>query len=171
MDNNRVIQALNILHIEGREDLLFEGVLEHAWVCLKRPKRASSEGVAGAVTACVSPQKSKKFKQKSVSGRKVSVSPERDAVRAINVEMGLPARSIVARRGGLRFAQRSGASLRQRVAGRGRDMNVQGAVAAQSRMGARIQTCMRTVSIASRGEELKKFYSPRKQPRNEERLH
>ncbi|KAJ1115437.1 hypothetical protein NDU88_003661 [Pleurodeles waltl] len=79
MEPNRVVQALKVLHDEGREDLLREGVLEQAWVGIKRPKRLSAEGVSAAVAACTSPVKqSKKFKSKSVGGRKVARSPQSD---------------------------------------------------------------------------------------------
>ncbi|KAJ1119747.1 hypothetical protein NDU88_007932 [Pleurodeles waltl] len=73
--SNRVIEPLKVLQEEGREDLLQQGVLEQDWVGLKRPKRASSEGVAAAVKAYSSPlRSSKKFKQKSVMGRKYTES-------------------------------------------------------------------------------------------------
>ncbi|KAJ1116319.1 hypothetical protein NDU88_004534 [Pleurodeles waltl] len=75
------------------------------------------------VLACTSPERSpkkfRKFKSKSVSGRKVSVSPERmlQVVEQSAVDL-LVDRPV--RRGGVRFARRSGASFRQRVAAVGR---------------------------------------------------
>ncbi|KAJ1199999.1 hypothetical protein NDU88_003829 [Pleurodeles waltl] len=74
MERNKVVEALRVLQEEGREDLIKEGVLEQAWVGLRRPKRSSAEGVSAAILACtspaISPRKSRKFKAKSVSGRK-----------------------------------------------------------------------------------------------------
>ncbi|KAJ1176409.1 hypothetical protein NDU88_001690 [Pleurodeles waltl] len=138
MDNNsRVLQALNMLQEECREDLLLEGVLEQSWVSLKRPKRALSEGVAAAGLACALLQhKSKKFEQKSSRGRKVSTSLECKVVDMIQHDTGLSVTVTVARRGGVRFTQRSGASLHQRVPGTGRGMAFHGAVAAQGHLGA-----------------------------------
>ncbi|KAJ1153937.1 hypothetical protein NDU88_006695 [Pleurodeles waltl] len=79
----KVVQALKVLQDEGREDLLQDGVLEHAWVDLRRLKRMSSEGVAVAVMACASPTHTPKiFRQQSISGRKVKLSPERLAFLA-----------------------------------------------------------------------------------------
>ncbi|KAJ1191640.1 hypothetical protein NDU88_000956 [Pleurodeles waltl] len=77
MEPNKVVQALKVLQDEGREDLIKEGVLEEAWVGLRRPKRLSSGGVMATVIACSSPQKKlKKCKSKSAEGRKVTRSPE-----------------------------------------------------------------------------------------------
>ncbi|KAJ1118630.1 hypothetical protein NDU88_006819 [Pleurodeles waltl] len=76
MELSKVVQALKMLRDEVREDLIKEGVLEEAWVGLKRPKRLSAQGVSAAVAAFSSPQgKSKKFKTKSAEGRKVTCSP------------------------------------------------------------------------------------------------
>ncbi|KAJ1202999.1 hypothetical protein NDU88_006794 [Pleurodeles waltl] len=116
MEPNKVVQALKVLHDEGREDLLREGVLEQAWVGLKRPKRLSAEGVSAAVVACTSPVKVlKKFKPKSVGGKKVARSPQSD-VEPISVVRG-PIEGVAGkRRGGSRFPRRQGASLSRRVA-------------------------------------------------------
>ncbi|KAJ1188940.1 hypothetical protein NDU88_005696 [Pleurodeles waltl] len=66
--HSKVFEAFKVLFDDGWEDLLQEGVLEKAWVGLKRPKSASSEGAAAAVMACASPaQSGKKYKQKSTS--------------------------------------------------------------------------------------------------------
>ncbi|KAJ1180007.1 hypothetical protein NDU88_005235 [Pleurodeles waltl] len=87
----KVVQALQVLQEEGREDLLREGFLEQAWVGLRWPKRDSSEGMAAAVMACSSPvHYPKKFKQKSAAGRKVRISPDLVAVEAQEETLGLP---------------------------------------------------------------------------------
>ncbi|KAJ1152162.1 hypothetical protein NDU88_004939 [Pleurodeles waltl] len=113
MAANSVVQALKVLQEAGREDLIKEGVLEQAWVGLKRPKKASAERVTAAVLVCTlpeSPKKFRKFKVKSVAGRKVSVSPERSEV----MEQGLPNLPCVSgvREGGARLIRRTGLSLR-----------------------------------------------------------
>ncbi|KAJ1201913.1 hypothetical protein NDU88_005717 [Pleurodeles waltl] len=124
MEANKVVQALKVLQEAGREDLFKEGVLEMAWVGLKRPKRSSADRISAAVLACKSPvsspKKCKKFRAKSVAGRKVSVSLEREheELRVSSLD-GLPGVSSV-RRIGARFPRRSGASLRQHVAAAGR---------------------------------------------------
>ncbi|KAJ1151439.1 hypothetical protein NDU88_004220 [Pleurodeles waltl] len=64
----RVLEALKVLQEEGREDLLQQGVLDQEVMGLKRPRGASSEGVAAAVIAYSSPVSGKKYKQKSVMG-------------------------------------------------------------------------------------------------------
>ncbi|KAJ1193176.1 hypothetical protein NDU88_002481 [Pleurodeles waltl] len=123
MEPSKVVQALKMLQEEGREDLIKDGVLEQAWVGLRRPKRSSAEGVTAAILACTSPEQSpikfEKFESKSVSGRKLSVSPEcaMELVGESSVELpvGRPVRQ-----GGVRFARWSGASFRQRVAAVGR---------------------------------------------------
>ncbi|KAJ1118088.1 hypothetical protein NDU88_006283 [Pleurodeles waltl] len=51
---SKVVNALKVLLEEGMEDLLKAGVLEPMWVVLKKPKRASADGVAAAVMACAS---------------------------------------------------------------------------------------------------------------------
>ncbi|KAJ1218858.1 hypothetical protein NDU88_006430 [Pleurodeles waltl] len=117
---NKVVQALQVLQEEGREDLLREDVLEQAWVGLRLPKRVSSEGVAAAVIACSSPvHPPKKFKQKSVAGRKVRISPERVVVEVQEATLGLPTGKMQAIRGGMKFVRHAGASFQQRVASRG----------------------------------------------------
>ncbi|KAJ1172409.1 hypothetical protein NDU88_004256 [Pleurodeles waltl] len=122
MAANSVVQALKVLQDAGREDLIKEGVLEQAWVGLKRPKRSSAERVTAAVLACTSPKtpkKFKKFKVKSVAGRKVSVSPERSE----GMEQGLLSLPDM-RGGGARLTWRTGSSLRQRVAAMGRGSSI-----------------------------------------------
>ncbi|KAJ1130045.1 hypothetical protein NDU88_008401 [Pleurodeles waltl] len=122
---------------EGREDLLKEGVLEQAWVGLKRPKRVSAEGDSAAVAACNSPVKSgKKFKAKSAHGRKVSRSPRSDEEPMQEVFV-TSVSCAGRRRGGRRFSWRQGASLARRVAPGGRDSVVAGAVSVSECMGAR----------------------------------
>ncbi|KAJ1213642.1 hypothetical protein NDU88_001274 [Pleurodeles waltl] len=83
-NSERVLEALRVLQEEGREDLLQEGVLVQEGIGLKRPRRASSEGVAAAVIACSSPGSGKKFRQKSVMGRRygqaVAEGEEREGV-------------------------------------------------------------------------------------------
>ncbi|KAJ1157743.1 hypothetical protein NDU88_010443 [Pleurodeles waltl] len=124
MEANRVIQALKVLQEAGRGDFIREGVLEQAWVGLKRPKRSLAERVSAAVLVCkspdASPKKFKKIKSKSVGGRKVSVSPEHERIEVEEYcTLGLPAVSLVLG-SGARFPRRSGASLRQRVAAAGK---------------------------------------------------
>ncbi|KAJ1100641.1 hypothetical protein NDU88_005722 [Pleurodeles waltl] len=132
MEVNKVVQALKVLQEAGREDLIKDGVLEQAWVGLRRPKRSSSDRVSAAVLACkfsaASPKKCRKFKSKSVAGRKVLISPdyEREESRVSSVG-GLPGVSAV-RRGAARFARRSGSSFQQRVAAAGRGAVVTSAV-------------------------------------------
>ncbi|KAJ1156759.1 hypothetical protein NDU88_009476 [Pleurodeles waltl] len=121
---NKVVQALKVLQEAGREDLIKDGVLEQAWVGLKRPKRSSAERVSAAVFACKSPEASpkrfKKCKTKSISGSEVSVSPERECAEVEELQLvDLPGVASV-RGSGARFPRRSGASLRQRVAASGR---------------------------------------------------
>ncbi|KAJ1142483.1 hypothetical protein NDU88_008797 [Pleurodeles waltl] len=135
MEANKVVQALRVLPEAGREDLIKEGVLEQAWVGLKRPKRSSAERDSTAVFACKSPESSprrfKKFKAKSFSGRKVSVSPERERAEMEELQfVGLPGVASV-RGSGARFPRRSGASLRHQVAAASR-----GAVLVKAHSGA-----------------------------------
>ncbi|KAJ1181592.1 hypothetical protein NDU88_006797 [Pleurodeles waltl] len=122
MEPNKVVEALRILQQEGTEYLIKEGVLEQAWVGLKRPKKSSAEGVLAVILACASPagspRKSKKFRSKSVAGRKVSVSPER-VFQDNELKVDLPGCRTI-RRGGIKVPRRSGASFRQRVAALGR---------------------------------------------------
>ncbi|KAJ1130745.1 hypothetical protein NDU88_009093 [Pleurodeles waltl] len=137
MEPNRVVQALKVLHDEGREDLLREGVLEQAWVGIKRPKRLSADGVSAAVAACVSPVKhGKKFKSKSVGGRKVERSPPGDD-ELLSAMPGPSAGVAGKRRGSCRFPRWQGASLSRRVAAGGRGAAPTGAVRIPGRMGAR----------------------------------
>ncbi|KAJ1190640.1 hypothetical protein NDU88_007378 [Pleurodeles waltl] len=137
MEPNKVVQALKVLRDEGREDLLREGVLEQAWVGLKRPKRLSAEGVSAAVAACTSPVKTfKKFRAKSERGRKVARSPPIDDVQFSPIQG--PVEGFVGkRRGGCRFPRRQGASLSRRVAAGGRGAAPVVAVRVAGRMGAR----------------------------------
>ncbi|KAJ1144206.1 hypothetical protein NDU88_010508 [Pleurodeles waltl] len=124
MEINKVVQALKVLQEAGREELNKEGVLEQAWVGLRRPKRSSSDRVSAAVLACkspvASPKKCRKCKVKSVAGRKVSISPDHDRVEArAGAEGCLPCVSAV-RRGAARSARRYGSLFLQRVAAAGR---------------------------------------------------
>ncbi|KAJ1197489.1 hypothetical protein NDU88_001347 [Pleurodeles waltl] len=138
MEINTVVQALKVLQEAGREDLIREGVLEQAWVGLRRPKRSSSDRVSAAVLACkspvTSPKKGRKFKVKSVAGRKVSFSPDHESEEArVSYEGGLPG-LVAARRGAARTARRYGALLARRVAatGRGASVVTDGCVAGKS---------------------------------------
>ncbi|KAJ1106703.1 hypothetical protein NDU88_004103 [Pleurodeles waltl] len=135
MEPSKVVQALKILQDEGREDLIKEGVLEEAWVGLRRPKRLSSRGVSAAVIACSSsPQKSKKFKSKSVEGRKVLLSPEECEETSVKVP-GSPT-WFARKRGAGRSSRRSGGSLARRVAAGGRGAALSSAEAGLKRQGA-----------------------------------
>ncbi|KAJ1144200.1 hypothetical protein NDU88_010502 [Pleurodeles waltl] len=135
MEPNKVVQALKVLQEEGREDLIKVGVLEEAWVGLRRPKRLSAEGVTAAVVACTSPQKTfKKFKSKSALGRKVTCSPDETVGAVEEVAGSLPTVGL-RRRGGGRFSRRLGTSLAQRVAAGGMGSGPMSAVSASSRMG------------------------------------
>ncbi|KAJ1181368.1 hypothetical protein NDU88_006575 [Pleurodeles waltl] len=135
MEPSKVVQALNILQDEGREDLIKEGVLEEAWVGLRRPKRLSSRGVSAAVIACSSsPQKSKKFKSKSAEGRKVLRSPEECEEASVKVP-GSPT-WFARKRGAGRSLRRSGDSLAWRVAAGGRGAALSSAEAGLKRQGA-----------------------------------
>ncbi|KAJ1175762.1 hypothetical protein NDU88_001048 [Pleurodeles waltl] len=138
MELNKVVQALKTLRDEGREDLIKEGVLEEAWVGLKRPRRLSAQGVSAAVAACSSPLgKAKKFKTKSAEGRKVArspVQPQEVLVSALGPEVA----SVSRRRGAGRLLRRSGISLARRVAAGGRGVGRVGAMAGGERQGARL---------------------------------
>ncbi|KAJ1166718.1 hypothetical protein NDU88_007115 [Pleurodeles waltl] len=130
MEINPVVQALKVLQEAGREDLIREGVLEQAWVGLRRPKRPSSDRVSAAVLACkspvTSPKKGKKFKVKSVAGRKVSFSPDHGSEEPrVSNEGGLPGIGA-ARRGEASNARRYGGFLARRVAAKGRGARVGG---------------------------------------------
>ncbi|KAJ1127560.1 hypothetical protein NDU88_005959 [Pleurodeles waltl] len=87
MEPSKIVMALKVLQDEGREDLIKEGVIEEAWVGLRRPKRRSAEGVSAAVAACSSPKSGKKFIKKSVEGRKVFRSPDLGAVGGHGVQV------------------------------------------------------------------------------------
>ncbi|KAJ1107996.1 hypothetical protein NDU88_005381 [Pleurodeles waltl] len=103
MELNKVVQALKVLQDEGREDLIREGVLEQAWVGLRRPKRLLAEGVTAAITACTSPERApKKFKTKSIMGRKVARLLEQLSEILGAEAVNLPAARLH-RRGGGRF--------------------------------------------------------------------
>ncbi|KAJ1106714.1 hypothetical protein NDU88_004114 [Pleurodeles waltl] len=179
--SNWVIEALKVLQEEGREDLLQQGMLEQEWVGLKRPKRASSEGVAAAVMACSSPlSSSKKFKQKSVMGRKYTESGGDFALEKCLAGSDSPWRIVGARRGGTRFVRRAGASIRQRVASRGRGAAELCAVAAVGRMGAEarvhapvsLKKEQRKATVRSdrHSGESRLHCSPGNLPRGEERM-
>ncbi|KAJ1188387.1 hypothetical protein NDU88_005148 [Pleurodeles waltl] len=105
MEPSKVVQALKVLQDEGREDLIKDGVLEQAWIGLRRPKRLSAEGVSAAVAACSSPVKAgRKFRCKSATGRKVARSPgeieaENDVV-AVQAQGGVKRGVLVACPGG-----------------------------------------------------------------------
>ncbi|KAJ1108575.1 hypothetical protein NDU88_005951 [Pleurodeles waltl] len=140
MEPSKVVQALKVLQDEGREDLIKDGVLEEAWVGLRRPKRVSAEGVSAAVAACTSPQKVfKKLKTKSAFGRKVSRSPQ-SAGESVDDVSGLRLISGVRRRGVGRFSRRQGGSLVRRVAAGGRGSGPMNAVSVSDRMGAQAFT-------------------------------
>ncbi|KAJ1123172.1 hypothetical protein NDU88_001645 [Pleurodeles waltl] len=146
MELSKVVQALKILRDEGREDLIKEGVLEEAWVGLKRPRRLSAQGVSAAVAACSSPQgKAKKCKTKSVEGRKVTRSP-----LGLRESLGPAASSgeVVPRRRGTGHLLRcSGASLARRVSAGGRGAGRMGAVLRGERQGARLSSAGRSGSM------------------------
>ncbi|KAJ1128281.1 hypothetical protein NDU88_006660 [Pleurodeles waltl] len=137
MEPNKEVQALKVLQDEGREDLIKEGVLEEAWVGLRRPKRLSSGGVMAAVIACSSPQKKfKKCKNKSAEGRKVKRSP--DLLQEVLPQAsGLNEPIVVRGWGAGRCSQRSGVSLTRRVAAGGRGAGPCGVVAFMRLQGAR----------------------------------
>ncbi|KAJ1192278.1 hypothetical protein NDU88_001589 [Pleurodeles waltl] len=133
--SEKVIQALRMLQEEGREDLLKESAFLVKGDGMKRPRRASSEGVAAAVIACSPPASGKKYKQKSLMGRKYAQAAVLDMEAEVGQGQVLPLVSNV-RRGDSTLARRVGASLRQRVASRGRGAAVKGAVASFRHLGA-----------------------------------
>ncbi|KAJ1189037.1 hypothetical protein NDU88_005789 [Pleurodeles waltl] len=138
MEPSKVVQALKVLQDEGWEDLLREGVLEEAWVGLRRLKRLSAEGVSAAVAACTSPVRSgKTFCVKSDTGRKVARSP----AKVENVGSGLMGHSLVGlmRQGISSLPRRQGSSLSRRVTAGGRGSTLAAAVATRGHMGARIR--------------------------------
>ncbi|KAJ1217727.1 hypothetical protein NDU88_005318 [Pleurodeles waltl] len=137
MEPSKVVQGLKILQDEGREDLIREGVLEQAWVALRRPKRLSAEGVTAAIIACMSPGRApKKLKTKSVMGRKVVWSPERLSEVFGAEAVNLPSVRLY-RRGGGRFPKCFGTSFHQRMAAGGRGAGSSGAVHVVSHTGER----------------------------------
>ncbi|KAJ1179406.1 hypothetical protein NDU88_004640 [Pleurodeles waltl] len=135
MEPSKVVMALKVLQDEGGEDLIKEGVLEEAWVGLRRPKRRSAEGVSAAVAACSSPKSGKKFVKKSVEGQKVSHSPDLGAVD----NASLPSVSSAMSRGrrGVYLPRRRGSSFSRRVSSDGRGAQSRPAVASAGRLGAR----------------------------------
>ncbi|KAJ1090798.1 hypothetical protein NDU88_003927 [Pleurodeles waltl] len=139
MEPSKVVKALKVLQDEGREDLIKEGVLEEAWVGLRRPKRLSAEGVSAAVAACASPLKTfKKFKSESANGRKVTRSPEiyevvRGDIVALQSLGGVPRRSASS------LPRRQGSSLLQRVTAGGRGSGLVSAVRVGGRMGVQVR--------------------------------
>ncbi|KAJ1109655.1 hypothetical protein NDU88_007015 [Pleurodeles waltl] len=137
MEPSKVVKALKVLQDEGREDLLREGVLEEAWVGLRRPKRLSAEGVSAAVAACSSPVSAgRKFRVKSATGRKVARLPVSDDTS--DVVLPGPPLAVSKRRGICRLPRRQGSSLRSRVAAGSRSF-VNAAVAKRGHMGAQIR--------------------------------
>ncbi|KAJ1124601.1 hypothetical protein NDU88_003050 [Pleurodeles waltl] len=148
MEPNKVVQELKVLQDEGREDLLKEGVLEQAWVGVKRPKRVSADGVSAAVAACTSPVKmGKKCKAKSAFGRKLLRSPRSDEEPMPEV-FDMSFSSAGRRRGGGRFSRRHGASLARRVAAGGRGSAEAGAVSVSGCMRVRPFLRMRKWLVA-----------------------
>ncbi|KAJ1160107.1 hypothetical protein NDU88_000609 [Pleurodeles waltl] len=88
-----------------------------------------------AIIPCASPEQApKKFKTKSVTGRKITLSPERGLEGPAEELIVSPVLRSV-QQGGARFARRSGASFRLRVAIGGRGVGKQGAVMCVGRMG------------------------------------
>ncbi|KAJ1097094.1 hypothetical protein NDU88_002221 [Pleurodeles waltl] len=79
---------------------------------LKRPKRTSSEDVAAAVMACSSPVTGKKFKWKSVMGRRFSELGGDCAVVEGFGMADFQSGFAGARRGRMRLARHAGASIR-----------------------------------------------------------
>ncbi|KAJ1123143.1 hypothetical protein NDU88_001616 [Pleurodeles waltl] len=136
MELSKVVQALKILRDEGREDLIKEGVLEEAWVGLKRPKRLSVQGVSAAVAAC-SLGKVKKCKTKSAEGRKVARSPVQPQEVLVSA-LGSEEASVSRRRGAGRLLRRSGVSLARRVAAGGRGVGRVGTMTGGERQGAQL---------------------------------
>ncbi|KAJ1155474.1 hypothetical protein NDU88_008204 [Pleurodeles waltl] len=153
MELSKVVQALKILRDEGREDLIKEGVLEEAWVGLKRPRRLSAQGVSAAVAACSSLQgKAKKCKTKSVEGRKVTRSP-----LGLRESLGPAASSgevVPRRRGTGHLLRRSGASLARRVSAGGRGAGRVGAVLRGERQGARLSSAGSSLNVSQEGEQV-----------------
>ncbi|KAJ1130093.1 hypothetical protein NDU88_008449 [Pleurodeles waltl] len=166
-NSEKVLQALRMLQEEGREDLLQEGVLGKEGVGVKRPRRASSEGVAAAVIACSPPVTGKKCQQKSNMGRRYAQAVAVNEEAEVFVNQGLPVSGGV-RWGGSRLARRTGASLRQRVASRGRGAAERGAVAPCSRVGAEAQWFAHAPAMRKKAWQ-NKLHSPREIKASEER--
>ncbi|KAJ1135942.1 hypothetical protein NDU88_002371 [Pleurodeles waltl] len=140
MEPSKVLQALKVLQDEGREDLIKDGVLEEAWVGVRRSKRVSAKGVSAAVAACTSPQKvCKKLKTKSALGRKVRRSPQ-SAGEVVEDVSGSRLISGVQRHGVRRFSRRHGASLARLVATGGRGSGPMNVVSVSDCMGAQAFT-------------------------------
>ncbi|KAJ1216284.1 hypothetical protein NDU88_003888 [Pleurodeles waltl] len=139
MEPSKVVQALKVLQDEGCEDLIKDGVLEQAWVGLRRPKSLSAEGVSAAVAACSSPVKAgRKFRCKSATGRKVARSP--GEIEAQNEVVAVQAQGGVKRWGISSLPSRQGSSLARRASalgGRGSICRI--AVAVGGRVGTRVR--------------------------------
>ncbi|KAJ1106717.1 hypothetical protein NDU88_004117 [Pleurodeles waltl] len=139
MEPSKVVKALKVLQDEGREDLIKEGVLEEAWVGLRRPKRLSADGVSAAVAACASPLKTcKKFRSKSATGRKVARSPEMEEV-ARDAVLAPQSLGSVRGCGASSPPRRQGSSLLRRVTAGGRGSGLVPAVKVGGRMGAQVR--------------------------------
>ncbi|KAJ1119991.1 hypothetical protein NDU88_008174 [Pleurodeles waltl] len=137
MEPSKVVQALNVLQDEGREDLIKEGVLEQAWVGQRRPKLLSAKGVSAAVAACTSPVKAgKKFRCKSATGRKVARSPV--GAEAANKVVAVQSPGRVKHRGISSLPRRQGSSLGRQVSAGGRGSIWRTAVSVGGRVGAQI---------------------------------
>ncbi|KAJ1169480.1 hypothetical protein NDU88_001373 [Pleurodeles waltl] len=137
MEPSKVVQALKVLQDEGHEDPIKDGVLEQAWVGLRRPKRLIAEGVSAAVAACSSPVKAgRKFRCKSATGRKVARSP--GETEAANEVVAVQSPGGVKRRGISSLSRRQGSSLGRRVSSGCRGSICRTAVAVGGRVGARI---------------------------------
>ncbi|KAJ1096576.1 hypothetical protein NDU88_001711 [Pleurodeles waltl] len=156
MEPSKVVMALKVLQDEGREDLIKEGVLEEAWVGLRRPKRRSAEGVSAA--ACSSPKSGKKFLRKSVEGRKVRHSPDLGSDTNTSL-LSVSASRSRGRRGGY-LPRRRGSSFVRRISSGGRSALTRPAVASAGRMvakgkGAQVQVSARlqAQSPVERGAE------------------
>ncbi|KAJ1163582.1 hypothetical protein NDU88_004039 [Pleurodeles waltl] len=152
MEPSKVVMALKVLQDEGREDLIKEGVLEEAWVGLRRPKCSSAEGVSAAVAACSSPKSGKKFNRKSVEGRKVARSPELEVLG----ESNMPSLTSVVSRGrrGVCLPRRQGSSLLRWVSAGGRGVSLRTAVASAGRMGCGQKARMRNGAHACKLDRL-----------------
>ncbi|KAJ1216408.1 hypothetical protein NDU88_004010 [Pleurodeles waltl] len=158
MEPSKVVMALKVLQDEGREDLIKEGVLEEAWVGLRRPKRRSAEGVSAAVAACSPPKSGKKFLRKSVEGRKVRHSPDLGSDTNTSL-LSVSASRSRGRRGGY-LPRRRGSSFVRRISSGGRSALTRPAIASAGHMvaqgkGAQVQVSARlqAQSPVERGAE------------------